>query len=238
MMPKNLLIPMFLCTLATPVAKAETVTEYFLDTVDSGEGSWPCLFYELNYNTDITVAEKAKWYLQDEDESYWREGIGPFSIDANKFLVTQWQSTVHPILIRRHFYLTAEDLAKIEAGTVTLVYSYDENPKIWLNGTLLVSATGWNDNNYASLRFTSARKKLLVEGDNVLCVSLQQGDGGGHIDYGLSVTYNPMHDGIEPLSFSHEGEGYIYDINGRKVQENSSLKKGILIKQNKKVILK
>lgn len=249
MLPKNLLIPMFLCTLATHIAKAETVTKYFLDTVDSGEGSWPCLFYELNYNTDIAVAEKAKWYLRDEDESYWREGIGPFSIDKNKFLVTQWQSTVHPILIRRHFYLTAEDLAKIEAGTVTLVYSYDENPKIWLNGTLLVSTTGWNDNNYASLRFTSTRKKLLVEGDNVLCVSLQKGEGGGHIDYGLSVAYNPMHDGIRSPSISPEGsedtldskfkkQNSIYDLSGRKIMEQGARSKGVFVKQNKKVILK
>ena len=254
MLPKNLLLSIFLCTIAANVAKAETVTEYFLDTVDSGEGSWPCLFYELNYNTDISVAEKAKWYSQDEDESYWREGIGPFSIDANKFLVTQWQSTVHPILIRRHFYLTAEDLTKIEAGTVTLVYSYDENPKIWLNSTLLVSTTGWNDNNYASLRFTSARKKLLVEGDNVLCVSLQKGEGGGHIDYGLSVTYNPMHDGITSPSISPEGsessqdskfkiQESIYDLSGQRVNSqfiihNSQFKKGIFVKQNKKVILK
>ena len=132
------LLPLFLAI--TTSKAAEQVTEYILDTVDSGEGSWPCLFYELNYNSDISQAEKAKWYALDEDESYWREGVGPFSIDANKFLVTQWQSTVHPILIRRHFTLTAEDMAKIQIGVVTFTYSYDENPKFWLNGKQLVSA--------------------------------------------------------------------------------------------------
>ena len=80
---------------------------------------------------------------------------------------------------------------KIEVGVVNMVYSYDENPTFWLNGTRIATATGWNDNNYANLRFSNTRKKLLVEGDNVLCVSLQQGAGGGHIDYGLSVTYDP-----------------------------------------------
>ena len=210
------LFPVLFLLGISQASAADNVTEFFLDTVDSGDGSWPCLFYELNYNSDITYAERAKWHSADEDESYWREGIGPFSIDKNKFLVTQWQSTVHPILIRRHFYLTAEDLAKIEAGTVTLVYSYDENPKIWLNGTLLVSTTGWNDNNYASLRFTSTRKKLLVEGDNVLCVSLQKGEGGGHIDYGLSVAYNPMHDGIRSPSISPEGSEDTLDSKFKK----------------------
>ena len=235
---KHLLLPL-LFSLATTVRSVETVTEYILDTVDSGEGFWPCLFYELNYNTDIAVAERAKWYSLDEDESYWREGIGPFSIDQNKFLVTQWQSTVHPILIRRHFTLTAEDLLKIEIGTVTLEYSYDENPIFWLNGTKIASATGWNDDNYASFRFPNVRKKLLVEGDNVLCVSLQQGAGGGHIDYGLSVKYDPLHTDINNLTptISEVKEDIIYDLSGRKIV-NGKLSSGIFITQGKKIILK
>ena len=190
-MPKKLYLLLPFLLAVTSAKAADLVTEYILDTVDSGEGSWPCLFYELNYNTDLPRAERAKWYALDEDESYWREGFGPFSIDRTKFLVTQWQSTVHPILIRRHFTLTAEDLVKIQIGTVTFTYSYDENPKVWLNGKQLTSATGWNDDNYAAVNFSVARKNYLVEGDNVLCVSLQQGDGGGHIDYGLSVKYDP-----------------------------------------------
>jgi len=212
------------------------VTEYILDTVDSGEGYWPCLFYELNYNTDISVAERAKWYSPDEDESYWREGIGPFSIDQNKFFVTQWQSTVHPILIRRHFTLNAEDLLKISIGIVTLDYSYDENPTFWLNGTKIASATGWNDNNYTSYRFTAARKKLLVEGDNVLCVSLQQGAGGGHIDFGLSVKYDPTHTGCLSPNPSLEEE-QIYNLAGQQIV-NSKLSRGIVITHNKKILVK
>lgn len=232
---KKLLLPLLFMS-ASPLLFAEMVTEYILDTVDSGEGYWPCLFYELNYNTDIPLAEKAAWYSPDEDESYWREGVGPFSIDQNKFFVTQWQSTVHPILIRRHFTLTAEDLLKVSIGAVTLTYSYDENPTFWLNGTKIASATGWNDNNYASLRFTAARKKLLVEGDNVLCVSLQQGAGGGHIDYGLNIMYNTNHTGLERVESSEfRVESPAYDLNGRSVNNNA---KGIVVTKGKKTIKK
>lgn len=236
-MPKKLyfLLPVFLAI--TSVGAAEQVTEYILDTVDSGEGSWPCLFYELNYNSDITLAERAKWYALDEDESYWREGIGPFSIDASKFLVTQWQSTVHPILIRRHFTLTAEDIAKIEIGAVTLTYSYDENPKFWLNGRQLVSATGWNDDNYATLPFNSTRKKYFVEGDNVLCVSLQQGAGGGHIDYGLSVRYNPMHDGISAQDSDFKDDTETYNLLGQRISHPAGYR-GIIVTEGKKIFQK
>ena len=240
MYPKHLLL-LVLLTLATAARSADNITEYLLDTVDSGEGSWPCLFYELNYNTDITLAERGKWYSADEDESYWREGIGPFSIDGGKFLVTQWQSTIHPILIRRHFTLTAEDLVKIEIGVVNMEYSYDENPTFWLNGTRIATATGWNDDNYATLRFTNARKKLLVEGDNVLCVSLQQGAGGGHIDYGLSVTYDPTHTAIDEIGEDPDGEGNEawYDLSGRQITNGpltEGKSHGIVITRGKKMI--
>lgn len=56
---KHLLLSLLFMTTSTALY-AENVTEYIPDTADSGEGSWPCLFYELNYNTDITLAEKAK----------------------------------------------------------------------------------------------------------------------------------------------------------------------------------
>ncbi len=242
MSTKHFLLPLLFLAASTAKA-ADIVTEYILDTVDSGEGQWPCLYYELNYNTDIALAEKARWYAPDEDESYWREGIGPFSIDANKFLVTQWQSTVHPILIRRHFTLTEEDLAKIEIGAVNLTYSYDENPTFWLNGTRLTSASGWNDDNYATFRLPVIRKKLLAEGDNVLCVSLQQGAGGGHIDFGLTVTYNATHTGIISSAPAAEEES-IFDLQGRKVAHGNlkssagnKLSKGIYIANGKRIVL-
>ena len=89
------LLPLFLAI--TTSKAAEQVTEYILNTVDSGEGSWPCLFYELNYNADITLAEKAKWYALDEDESYWREGVGPFSIDAAEYRSSHsYSPPLHP----------------------------------------------------------------------------------------------------------------------------------------------
>ena len=232
---KHIFLLLFI-PLATTAVAADNVTEYFLDTVDSGEGVWPCLFYELNYNTDITFAERAKWYELDEDESYWREGIGPFSIDQNKFFVTQWQSTVHPILIRRHFTLTAEDLLKIEIGVVNMEYSYDEDPTFWLNGTRIVAASGWNDDNYATFRFPNARKKLLVEGDNVLCVSLKQGAGGGHIDYGLSVTYDSQSTAISTPEEETEACD-LYNLLGQQLSGNTR-HQGVVITQGKKIFCK
>lgn len=216
---------------------AQKETRFLLDTVDSGDGSWPCLFYELNRNTDITLAEKAKWASLDEDESYWRTGVGPFSNDGNKFLVTQWESTVHPILIRRHFTLTEEELGYVNEGVLTLTYSYDENPRFWLNGTSLFSTTGWNDNNYASYVIPKTKKAVLQVGDNVLCVSLKQGAGGGHIDFGLSLKYTPNPDGIEAVSSATDVHEATYNLQGQPVSP-SYQGQGIVIRGGKKMLNK
>ncbi len=217
---------------------ADTVTEYLLDTVDSGDGSWPCLFYELNYNTDLSPAEKAKWYGTDEDETYWRDGVGPFSNSNDRFLVTHWASAVHPILIRRHFTLTEEDLEKINVGTVTFTYSYDENPKFYINGTSLTSTTGWNDDNYATLRFTTARKRLLKEGDNVICVSLQQGAGGGHIDFGLFVEYDPTETGISDVQADSEDDPTAFNLMGQRIAHPQQHHGIVITGKGKKILNK
>lgn len=231
-----LLLPLLLS--AASAHGADKVTEHLLDTKDSGDGSWPCLFYELNYNNDITVAQGGKWYAVDEDESYWREGFGPFSSERDNFLVTHWQSTVHPILIRRHFNLTAADIDKIEAGTVTLTYSYDENPTFWLNGTRLTASTGWNDSNYATFRLSGTRKQLLHEGDNLLCVSLKQGAGSGHIDFGMTVTYDPSATGIPSvIDNDEEGDGTAYNLLGQPIADPQA-SHGIIVTRGKKILKK
>lgn len=218
-----------------------TVERAFLPTVNETE-SWDCAYYLLNYNSDLTAAQAAKWYGDDEDESDWIKGVGPFSNDDNMFYVTEWGSQVHPILIRRHFTLTESDLDAINAGTLKLVASYDENPTFYLNGTKIWSATGWNDNDYASSTFRPTVKSKLRVGDNVLAVSLTQGGGGGHIDFGLKLVepYTPTgigHATSRPSAAG--GDNRVYDINGRLVGTSTrGLGKGVYIINGKKIAVR
>ncbi|MCH5219155.1 MAG: hypothetical protein J1F20_01190 [Muribaculaceae bacterium] len=218
-----------------------TVTRTLLHTV--ADGSWPCKYYILNYNTDIEPAERAEWFGSDEDETFWIEGVGPFSNDRNMFLVTEWPSQVRPILVRRHFTLTADDMAAInnEDSRVVMTCSYDENPVMYLNGTQLWSASGWNDNDYARLNFNAEQKALLHEGDNILAVSLMQGAGGGHIDYGLAVEM-PYSQNFVFFPVSEEksfADNRIYDLYGRYIStDTKGLAPGIYIQNGKKLIIK
>ena len=212
-------------------------TRKLLATVDDGE--WPCSYYLLNYNSDIPVAENAGWQSLDEDEIGWVKGVGPFSNDGNKFFITMWPSQVRPILVRRHFSLSPDDIAQLGDSEVRLSCSYDENPKVYLNGELVWSATGWNDNDYARHILTDEQKELFREGDNVLAVSLSQGDGGGHIDYGLEIVSPYVPTGINDLTSDSEGlnaDTRVFNLHGQYLGNSlENLPAGIYIRGGRKV---
>lgn len=221
---------------------ADMTTERAILPTVTDSGAWDCLYYMLNYNADLAKAEAGKWYAMDEDESDWAEGKGPFSNDENMFMVSEWGSQVRPILIRRHFTLTEDDLKEMGMGSVKLLCSYDEDPTVYLNGMKIWSATGWNDNNYAEQTLTAQAKSRLRVGDNVLAVSLKQGSGGGHIDYGLRLVrpYTPT--AIEATGAADPQQGrdtWTYDMGGRLMgTEANQAARGIYITHGKKTIVK
>lgn len=213
--------------------------DMYLGVVNDGE--WPCKYYFLNYQTDLAVAESKNWASLQEDESDWIDGVGPFSNDANMFDITRWPSELRPILIRRHFNLSSEELTKItEAdGAMVLTCSYDENPKVYLNGKLIWSKTGWNDNDYASYTLTKENINLLTVGDNVLAVSLSTGGGGGHIDYGLSIQLKYVSGITLPIVNISNQDGRIYDLLGHYLGTSvENLSTGIYIINGKKQLIR
>lgn len=208
-------------------------------------GPWDCMYYLLNDNDALKRLLPEDWTGRCTDEREWIFGFGPFSNSPDQFLTTPWASQQQPLLVRRHFLLTADMLEQMAASKVVLTCSYDEEPKVFLNRKLIWSHSGWNDNDYATYTLTAADKAVLKEGDNVLCVSLQQGSGGGHIDYGLSITepYTPDEpgdeDGIKKRTMDHGEWGMankgIYNISGQRM---SSLRRGLNILGGKKVAVK
>ena len=131
-------------------------------------------------------------------------------------------------------FLSAADIAALDRSTLTVTCSYDENPRFYLNGTSFWSITGWNDNDYLSRTLTSRHKALLKEGDNVLAVSLMQGWGGGHIDYGFTMlTYDDSDAILQVVDDAVEASGMVYNLCGQRVEHPQY---GIYIVKGKKII--
>ena len=217
-----------------------------LPTLDAGP--WPCCYYLLNDNDELSTLSASDWTGRCVNEEDWAWGYGPLSNSHDQFLVTFWGSERQPLLLRRHFMLTPEQLDQALQGTIELSCSYDENPKVYLNGTLIWQADGWNDNSYAHYQLTDAQKQLLREGDNVVAVSLMAGYGGGHIDLGLAstTTENPT-SVTRPTSSipQHPSSSHVYNLSGQLIstlpslqtQTGRRLPKGVYVSQGKKFIV-
>ena len=203
------------------------------------EGPWPCAYYFLNSNEELSNVKAADWTGRCIAEDDWIQGYGPLSNSVDQFLTTPWGSDRLPLLVRRHFSLTADEVTQLKNLPMHVLCSYDENPKVYLNGTLLFQKTGWNDNDYASYTLTPRNKLLLKEGDNVLAVSLMAGGGGGHIDYGLTYTGTLTPSGISSVTqnMPTAADSWVYNLNGQLVGNGRQpLNKGIYIQNGKKIV--
>jgi len=229
------------------------MTTTLLSTLQAGP--WLCAYYLLNSNEQLNRIPAKKWAGICADEQDWIQGEGPLSNSPDQFRTTDWASERQPLLVRRHFTLTAEDVEQAKEGTIVLTCSYDENPKVYLNGQLIWSTTGWNDNDYARYTLTARQKGYLREGDNVLAVSVQSGAWGGHIDYGLIMTTTYVPEPVGPDIPDSVGEtkdesarapqGHdVYNVAGQRVPHSSlsthpsPLPQGVYIKGGRKVMVK
>lgn len=201
------------------------------------DGPWPCCYYLLDSNEELAAIPVKEWAGRCADETDWVQGWGPLSNSPDQFLTTPWASTRQALLVRRHFTLTREQIEALAAGSVSLVCSYDENPRVYVNGTLVWNVNGWNDNAYARFAFSRRQKALLREGDNVVAVSLQRGEGGGHIDMGLYLNYTRTPDGIAAPSSSSRRHR-VYRLDGTAVPADAPLSRGIYILDGRKVRVK
>ncbi len=212
--------------------------------------AWECEYFHPIDNYDVTMYEtEDRWYEPDfefaTDAEAWIQGDGPFANDKNsKFCATYWDSDEYPILIRRRFNVTASQLRKLKLPNTNLMVkcSYDEYPRMFLNGEFIWAGDGWNDNRYDHYMLSDAQKKLLKEGENMICVSVLQGNGGGHIDFGLELAkrYIPgEEDGVEKIvtGMTKASDSRIFDLHGRYVgTDPEALPRGIYIRNGIKLI--
>ncbi|MBQ7496058.1 MAG: hypothetical protein IJT75_09990 [Bacteroidaceae bacterium] len=225
-----------LCVCSSWTAVAQDATQKTLTLLSTkDEGPWPCAYYFLDSNEELSGLTVKDWAGVCADETDWVQGWGPFSSEHDHFLYTHWGSPRQALLVRRHFTLTAAEAEAVRAGKVTFRCSYDENPKAYLNGTAFWWASGWNDNAYAASTLSSRHRKLLREGDNVIAISLTSGGGSGHLDMELTATITVTPDGVQtPQTESPQGSQPLFRLDGTPAHPRTPHPKGVYVQKDTK----
>ena len=133
--------------------------------------------HKTGENNDRNIEEG--WNTADFDDSAWDELVMPIGTAGYGVQHTIWQNEYNTFWFRRNFYV--ENPAAITK--LTLKALHDDDYAIYVNGTQIDEAGGWtNGTEWLELNVDPS---LLVAGNNVVAVYIEQNWGGAYCDFYL-----------------------------------------------------
>ena len=133
--------------------------------------------HKTGENNDRNIEEG--WNTADFDDSAWDELVMPIGTAGYGVQHTIWQNEYNTFWFRRNFYV--ENPAAITK--LTLKVLHDDDYAIYVNGTQIEEAGGWtNGTEWLELNVDPS---LLVAGNNVVAVYIEQNWGGAYCDFYL-----------------------------------------------------
>ena len=153
-------------------------------------------------SVDALKAPATNWYRVDYDDSAWQEQAFPMgSPNYGLPYVTRWMGTYNTYWIRREFYL--DGFTSLLPHTLRVFH--DDDYRIYVNGTLVLSGDGWTTD-------TPVEKDIarnLRSGRNVIAVQVQQNEGGAYFDCGVYRTGEAISQIVLDETSTAEPEGGI-----------------------------
>jgi len=137
------------------------------------------LAHEWRYTFDSPT--DTKWTAADFNDSTWQKGYGGFGDKGG------WEWAIHTpwktenVWLRQEFNYNGSSFTK-----AMLVIHYDNETEVYLNGSRIWAADGWNDQ-YMGFDVTKPVQAVLKPGRNVVAIHCHQDAGGQFIDAALLV---------------------------------------------------
>ncbi|MBP5770751.1 MAG: Ig-like domain-containing protein [Bacteroidaceae bacterium] len=136
--------------------------------------------YANGVSDEEYVDVETGWTEADFDDSAWGELMMPLGSFGPYH--TRWVDDYNTFWFRRHFYV--ENPA--EFTTLTLKVTHDDDCAVFLNGTKVWNEFDWTGGE-DDWRTVKIDPSLLVAGDNVLAMYIEQNWGGAYCDFSLEA---------------------------------------------------
>lgn len=134
---------------------------------------------EWRYTTE---QHQGKWTGLEYDDGKWQLGPGGFGSKGGFEWAIHTPWTTSDIWLRQSFTYDGPAFDR-----ALLVAHYDNETEVYLNGSLIWSAEGWNDR-YDGFSVTEKVRKTIKPGRNVIAVHCHQDEGGQFIDVALLIA--------------------------------------------------
>ena len=139
------------------------------------------LFREKNGNWSYYTEQlptDSNWYDVDFDDSRWlKNGVGAFAPSKQN---TIWNSKY---LYARNTF-TIDNVKQLKDMKIVLKLLYDEDPKVYLNGELIFSRSGYVTD-YREFDVTEKFLQNVKKGENILAINSINATGGQIFDIGI-----------------------------------------------------
>jgi hypothetical protein len=119
------------------------------------------------------------WFKVSFDDSSWKTGTGGFGTRQTPGAVVRTEWNTPTIWLRRGFEMPNGDWKNLQ-----LLVHHDEDIRVYINGVLAATATGYTSS-YEELPLGSAGRAALKPGKNTIAVQCKQTRGGQYIDVGF-----------------------------------------------------
>ena len=146
---------------------------------------------------------------------------------------TTWVGEYNTYWIRREFTLDEVN----EATTYYFESYHDDDYEVYVNGRQIHRIDGWTEANGTPVT-KKIPNSILVAGNNVIAIHIQQNTGGAYFDCGVySIFDSDKQDAISELKVkkttsSLSEKAVFYDLSGRKI---SIPEKGLFVVDGQKI---
>ena len=175
----------------------------FLPTRGNDNTPYYAKFRHANkVSEDEYVDIEEGWTTAEFDDTAWDELMMPLGSFGPYH--TRWVNDYNTFWFRRDFYI--DNPAKYTK--LTLKVTHDDDCAVFLNGTKVWNEFGWTggENDW---RLIDVDPSLLVEGNNVLAMYIEQNWGGAYCDFGLEGVKKTTDTVTKVLTLTATGNGTI-----------------------------